>query len=402
MKRILATVLAMVMFCLPVSAQSMFDYVTDFEYATIRSGGMNDMFVFGAYENNGAVYKMGLLTEDGEQSRVAWTADGWNGLFAPSEWTVTAHEDAGAFCPYASTHKEGTLCPYRDVALVTLTHTATGAVLRERYMTFPKKNVTSGGSLHYCFGNYQYTSPETLKWSGNGTRVALCNEQGLWGVYDAQTDAMLTEYAYADMSAVYGDYVKVFDGTAWGRLDLSGATETVYTYATAEEFSVTEELRSLGGDRYRVFNADNEPISAEYTLAATSVTYSPQAHTVLCVYDDATKALLDLSGNTVASFDKTQKVLYLDRACYAVEQYNDRDALVGVALAQITDIVMPEDTVTAGDVNFDGVCDSADARLILQNAMNLNTFTNRQMLAADITADGRINTADVRALIVTL
>ncbi len=401
MKRILATIWISVMLCLPVSAQTAL-VMTDFDYADLRSGGVNGTFVFAAYENDGTTYKMGLLTEDGEQSRTAWTADGWNALFAPSEWTVTVHGDAGALCPYADTHTESTLCPYLDVASVTLTHRETGVVLRERYMILPKKTVTSGGSLHLCFGRYGYASPETLRWSGNGTRVALRNEQGLWGVYDAQTDAMLTGYAYADMSAVYGDYVKVSDGTAWGRLDLSGATATTYAYAAAEDFSVTEELRHVGDGQYRVFNADNEPISAVYTLSATSVTYSPQSYTVLCVYDDGSKALLDLAGNTVASFDTLQKVRYLDRACYAVEQYTERNTLIGVALAQVTQAVTPNDTVTGGDVNFDGVCDSADARLVLKRAMDLTVFTERQTLAADLTADGRINTADVRAIIVGL
>lgn len=401
MKRIAAMLLVIALLCLPVSAQTTL-VMTDFDYADLRSGGINGAFVFGTYENNGATYTMGLLTEEGEQSRVAWTADGWNALFAPSEWTVTIHGDAGMLCPYADTHRDSTLCPYRDVALVTLTHRETGTVLRERYMHSPKKTVTSGGSLHLCLGNYVYASPETLKWSGNGTRMALCNEQGLWGVYDAQTDTMLTEYVYADMSAVYGDYVKVSDGTAWGRLDLSGATDTVYAYATAEEFSVTEELRKIGDKQYRVFNADNEPISAVYTLSATSVTYAPEAYTVMCVYSDGTKALLDLAGNTVASFDTLQKVRYLDRACYAVEQYTARDTLVGAALAQITDAVTPDDTVLKGDVNFDGACDSSDVRLILLNIVDRNVFTDRRMLAADVVADGKINSDDARALILAL
>ena len=401
MKRFLAMVLTLALLCLPVSAQTTL-VMTDFEYADLRSGGINDTFVFGAYENNGATYKMGLLTEDGEQSRVAWTADGWNALFAPSEWMVTIHGDAGMLCPYADAHRDSTLCPYRDVALVTLTHRETGVVLRERYMYSQKKTVTSGGSLHLCSSNYNYVSPETLRWSGNGARVALCNEQGLWGVYDAQTDAMLTDFVYADMSAVYGDYVKVSDGAAWGRLDLSGATDTAYVYKAAKDFSVTEELRSLGNKQYCVFNADNEPISVVYTLSVTSVTYAPEAYTVMCVYTDGTKALLDLAGNTVASFDTLQKVRYLNRACYAVEQYTARDTLVGVALAQVTDAVKPNDTVVKGDVNLDGVCDSTDVRLILLNTVDIHSFTDRQKAAADLAEDGVVNSEDARALIVTL
>ena len=401
MKRIVAMLLVMALLCLPVSAQTAL-VMTDYDYADLRSGGIDGAFVFGVYENDGATYKMGLLTEDGEQSRTVWTADGWNALFAPSEWTVTIHGDTEALCPYADTHTDATLCPYRDVALVTMTHRQTGTVLRERYMMSPQKTVTSGGSLHVCFGNYRYVSPETLKWSGNGTRMALCNEQGLWGVYDVQTDTMLTEYVYADMSAVYGDYVKVSNGTAWGRLDLSGATATVYRYATADEFSVTEELRKIGDTQYRVFNADNEPISAVYTLSATSVTYSPQSYTVLCVCADGTKAILDLAGNTVAGFDTLQKVRYLDRASYAIEQYTERDTLVGVALAQITDAVMPNDTVLTGDVNFDGVCDSNDVRLILLSVVDRNVLTDRQMLAADLTGDGTVNSEDARVLILIL
>lgn len=402
MKRIVAIMLVVCMLCLPVSAQSALEYVTDFDYAVIRNGGTGGAFVYGAYENNGTAYKMGFLTEDGEQTRTAWSADGWNALFAPSAWSVAVHGDAGAFCPYAASHKSDTLCPYLDVALVTLTHTQTGATLKDRYMYIPKKTVTDGATLNMCFGMYGYTSPETVRLDGNATCVALRNEQGLWGVYDAQTDTMLTAYQYADMSAVYGDYVKVSDGTLWGRLDLSGKTPTTYVYENGNAFSVTEELRTVGDGQYRVFNADNEPISVLYRMTVTAATYAPQAHAVLATYDDGTKALLDLAGNIVAQFDKTQQVLYLDRACYAVERYNERGAVVGVALAQVTDMVKPEDTVVKGDVNFDGVCDSADTRLILASAMELQSLTVRQSLAADITKDGKLTTADARALMITI
>ncbi|MBE6764105.1 MAG: hypothetical protein E7553_07145 [Ruminococcaceae bacterium] len=402
MKRIVAMVLVLLMLCVPVSAQSVLKYVTDFDYAVIRNGGTDGTFVYGAYENNGEVYKMGLLTEDGEQTRTAWTADGWNALFEPSEWTVTVHGDAGALCPYATTHKDGTLCPYIDVASVTLTHKVTGTALENRYLYYPKKTVTDGSTLNMCFGKYGYKSPETLRWDGVSTRVSLCNAQGLWGVYDVQTDTMLTELVYADMSAVYGDFAKVSDGTAWGRLDLSGKTPTVYSYARAEDFSVTEELRKIGDKQYRVFNADNEPISAVYEMSVTAVAYAPKAHTVLATYTDGTKALLDLLGNTVASFDTLEQVQYLDRACYAVEKNNERGAVIGVALAQMTDVVKPQDTVLVGDVNFDGVCNSADARMILANAMELQTLTERQTLAADVMQDGKLSTADARALLATI
>lgn len=398
MKRAVAVFAAMLMLCLPASAQTTFAYVTDFDYALIRSGGIGDAFVYGAYENNGQSYAMGLLTEDGEQSRTAWTAEGWSTLFAPSDWVLTVHGDAGELCPYARTHKDTTLCPYPDVSLVTLTNVQSGVTLENQYMQSNNVHISTGNTIHMCFGNYVYTSPETIRWDGDSPRVAIRDSQGGWGVFDTLTGTMLTPSVYSDMGAVYGDYVKVSDGTAWGRLDLSGATETAYVYESADAFSVTEELREIADGEYRVFNADNEPVSAIYQGESRSLSYAPQAHLVLCVEADGTTTLLDLAGKTVAAFDATQKAVYLDRSCYAIEQYNDSGVVVGVALADVSGAPEPNDTILMGDINFDGEADSTDVRLMLRGIMELDNLTERQSLAADLTTDGIANSADVRML----
>ena len=402
MKRVIAVLAAMMLLCLPVTAQAAFSYVTDFDYALIRSGGIDGAFVYGAYENDGANYTMGLLTEDGEQSRTDWTADGWSALFAASDWAVTVHGDAGELCPYANTHKDSTLCPYLNVSLVTLTNLQSGVALENYYMQNSNLHISTGSTIHLCFGNYVYTSPETLKWDGESTNIAICDEQGCWGVVDALTGEMLTPFAYEAMSAVYGDYAKVSNGTAWGRLDVSGATETAYMYDSADDFSVTEELREIADGQWRVFNADNEPLSVIYDSTAQALTYAADAHCVLSVADDGTKTLLDLTGETVATFDATQKVLHLDRTCYAIEQYNDSGAVVGVALASVAGVPEPNDTVLLGDVNLDGSVDSADARLILRHILGLQDLTQRQAFAADLTADGVVNSSDARALLLNM
>lgn len=47
-----------------------------------------------------------------------------------------------------------------------------------------------------------------------------------------------------------------------------------------------------------------------------------------------------------------------------------------------------------GDVNNDGAINSADALLVLQNAVGSKTLTSAQKTAADVTKDGTINSAD--------
>ncbi len=396
MKRMLAICAVLLLLCLPASAQGTWQYVTDFSYTLIRDGGANGAYLFNAYEDDGT-FVMGSLDADGEQNRTKWTADGWSAMFAPEKWTVTLHGDASSFCPYAASHSESVICPYMDVALVTLTNNESGDVLENRYLYRPKTYILSGGGAP-CWGKYGFVSPETVKWDGKDSRVALKNADGKWGVYDTATKTMLTEWAYDGMSAVYGDYVKVYNGTAWGRLDLSGATDTVYEYAAENSFSVTEELREVENG-YRVFNADNEPISVVYDASATAYAYAADAHLLLVTAKDGTKSLLDLNGDTVSTFTKAQKAVYLSGTCYAVEQLTDNGAVDSVALAQAQDVPQPNDTVLVGDVNMDGVVDSTDARHILNYTVDLRTFTARQMLAADVTADGEIDTRDIRAVI---
>ena len=52
-----------------------------------------------------------------------------------------------------------------------------------------------------------------------------------------------------------------------------------------------------------------------------------------------------------------------------------------------------------GDVNEDGVRDSADARLILRASVKLQTFTQQQMQLADANGDGQVTSADSRLVL---
>lgn len=397
MKRMLVVLAVLAILCLPVSAQGALCYVTDFSYTLIRDSGENGVFLFNTYEDDGT-FAMGRLDSDGEQNRTAWTADGWSALFAPETWSVTLHGDAASFCPYAASHSESVICPYMDVALVTLINKKSGAVLENRYLYRPKTYILSGGGAP-CWGKYGFVSPETIKWDGKDTRVALKNSDGKWGVYDTAEQVMLTDWMYDGMSAVYGEYVKVFNGSAWGRLDLSGATDTEFKYGAENGFSVTEELRAVENG-YRVFNADNEPISVIYDASAATYSYIADTHLLLITAKDGTKTLLDLNGDTVSTFTNRQKAVYLSGACFAVEQYADSGAIDGVALAKVQDVPQPNDTVMRGDVNMDGVADSTDARHMLDYTVDLQTFTARQRLAADVMMDDTIDTRDIRAVII--
>ena len=52
-----------------------------------------------------------------------------------------------------------------------------------------------------------------------------------------------------------------------------------------------------------------------------------------------------------------------------------------------------------GDVNGDGKVNSADARLALRAAVNLETLTETQRLAADVDKDGSIRSSDARLIL---
>ncbi|MBQ3094045.1 MAG: dockerin type I repeat-containing protein [Clostridia bacterium] len=239
----------------------------------------------------------------------------------------------------------------------------------------------------------------TLKWDGENRYMALKNGDGKWGVFDTEANAMVTDYAYDNMSAVYGDYAKVYNGTAWGRLDLSGATATAYVYDAEDAFSVKEELRSVGDGQWQVFNADNEPISVVYDGSWATVSYAAQPHLMMAEQNGGVTVLYDLSGTAVATFDASKNVRYLQGLCYAVEAYEASGALTGTALGVAEATVQPDDTVLAGDVNLDGTADSADVRLMLRYAAGLTTLTARQTAAGDVYADGRLNSTDARVLL---
>ena len=175
----------------------------------------------------------------------------------------------------------------------------------------------------------------------------------------------------------------------------------MYSYEHEADFSVTEEIREIADGQWRVFNADNEPISVVYETTKTP-SYIAKAKVVTVTATNGAQTLLDLKGDTVATFNTTQKLIYLDRAAFAVEKYNATGAVIGVALATVSGVPQPHDTVLKGDVNFDDVLDSADVRLIMKKSMKLVSYTERQTLAADLNGDGAIKTSDARALLVAM
>ena len=52
-----------------------------------------------------------------------------------------------------------------------------------------------------------------------------------------------------------------------------------------------------------------------------------------------------------------------------------------------------------GDVNGDGRITSADARLALRAAVNLEVLTDLQRLAADVDQDNNVRSADARLIL---
>ncbi len=53
----------------------------------------------------------------------------------------------------------------------------------------------------------------------------------------------------------------------------------------------------------------------------------------------------------------------------------------------------------SGDVDFDGIVTSSDARLVLRNAVKLEVFTDEQILLADTDNSGDITAADARSIL---
>lgn len=371
--------------------------VTEYPYTSLVSGAENGI-AYTAYDENGALV-MGTLSAEGEQSREPYSFSGWDALFATKEWEMTAVGDGTPLCPYASSHGDKTICPYKELAQVRVENTQTGVVIEDVFVPSGVAQELPSGQVHFCFGRYGYKDASTMRWDGESDYFALKNEQGLWGVYDGQNGTMLTDFLYADMSAVYGTYAKVFDGEKWARLDVSGAFATRFIYESAESFSVRDEVRAVADGEWRVFTKDNEPMSAIMVGDYTDVTYAPEACAVLAKASDGTTELIDLSGATIATFAADTKVRYLQDTCYAAEKYTENGALIGMALWRVDAPTRPGDLVVRGDVNFDGAIDSRDARLALCELLGTRPLTTLKCAAADMNGNGTVDSADVRDIL---
>ena len=208
---------------------------------------------------------------------------------------------------------------------------------------------------------------------------------------------MVTEYVYADMDVPHGDYVKVSNGTKWGRLDMSGVLLTKYRYEDRDAFSVREEARKVEGG-LRIFSEDNEIISPVIVGEFDSFSYSEEAHLLLATSTDGTSAFYDVTGKKVTEFAANLRVRHLQDICYAVEN-TDGQALVGTALLRADDVPHPDETVVKGDVTLDGLFNTSDVRAILLHALSDQPLTHRQTVAADYNSDGGINTTDAKKLL---
>lgn len=401
MKRMTAAVLSLcllICFSLSVYADGTAAYVTGFDYTQIRTGGVGDTLVYGAYDQSGG-YVIGTMDKTGELTREAYTADRFNSLFAPHEWTTVIKGDASALCPKASTHKDNTICPYLDVLLVDMTHSTTGAVFSDVYVEDTSINLLPDGSIHYCFGNYVYQSPITLKWDGSSRYLAHRNADGLWGVYDIDNNTMAKGYLYDDMSAVYGTVCKVFDGLAWGRLDLGSVAPPVFSFASEDGFDVIAKSCKQDDGTFVVRNGDDEIISSVFAASFADVTYIADAKAVLCTAVDGSKTLCDLSGTTLATFAADEDITHLQDDCFAVTKHTASGAIDGVALFVADGLSYPEGLVLTGDVDQSGEVSTTDARLILRYLVRVKPLTELQRLAADYNGDGAVRAQDVREML---
>lgn len=398
MKRVISGLCAVVLLLcavpMAVSAQTAAVYVTEASYRSITMSAEDGVFLYTAYEADGA-YVLGTMNAHGELTREAYSPERWEVLFPDDDWAMTVHGDASAFCPYAHTHSDATICPYKQVLLVTMRHTQTNVTIENVYIQSTISPILPDGVIHFCLGRRAYTSPETLRYAAGERYMARRGDNGAWGVFDAQSGGMITPYRYADMQAVYGIYAKVYNGTAWGRLDLSGRMPLAFTYATAEAFSVREEARAVEGG-YQVFSKDNEAISPLIVGDYTDAYYAAQAGVTVLTAADGTKTLMDLQGETVATFTASQRVTHLQGACFAVENTNSSGGITGVALLRVDGAPTAGDTVLKGDADDNGVVDTADARRILTALVGGAVLTDRQAAAADMDGDGILTTADAR------
>ncbi len=400
MKRALCVLLAclLVTACPMTASATALMQVTDYDYASMQTGGHNNTIVYTAHEDSGA-FVMGTLTADGEQTRTVHSFAGWDSLFASPLWKTTVHGDGTPLCPYGQTHADNTICPYMELNRVTLENTLTGVTLENHYLLSGVSQTLPSGTVHFCFGRYGYKQADTLRWDGESRYFALKADNGLWGVFDATTDTMVVEPLYQDMSAVYGEYAKVFNGTAWARLDLSGRFVTRFVYESAEAFSVRDEVRAVGDGQWQIFNKDNEALSPVIEGAFVEASYAAAAGTLLVQNADKTKTMYDINGNVTASFAATDTVRWLQDTCYAVAQYTEGGVLRGIALWRADDVTTPADTVLKGDVNFDGRINSVDARLALRTVVEQGALTALQEAAADVSANAAVDSADVREIL---
>ena len=85
---------------------------------------------------------------------------------------------------------------------------------------------------------------------------------------------------------------------------------------------------------------------------------------------------------------------------YDVDLNNNREYFgLGPTFANRVDVTeLPPENIKLGDLNFDGVIDNKDVLLLVDYNCGAIQFTSRQLLAADVNQDGRIDCTDMQLL----
>lgn len=289
---------------------------------------------------------------------------------------------------------------------------------------------------HVCENDNSHTEEETAEGIYSVLSPASCEENGVWAyTAEFQNDAFSAQTETADIPAVghkWGNPVWEWNGRTKATVTLTcendashkntfdavvgvtvsdDGTETVYTAKVTID-SVTYETSKAEK------NTPDEPTDTDDTENTDTATDDTENNTDTSDdTEDNANPSDDTEENTDTSDDTEDSMNTSDNTEDDTDTYNstedDTDTSEDIHTSDNTDDTpdeskpdkptpdepTPIEVGILGDVNGDGVVDSADALLILRGSVDLETFTNDQKLLANVNGDDTVDSADALSVL---
>lgn len=253
-----------------------------------------------------------------------------------------------------------------------------------------------GASARYTFtpsvsGRYTIASSEAVG-EGATVSVSVSDASNQLRYNDTQSNTFSLTYVLQADTTYYYD-VQLSCEAEIGSVDFTLTKEDDSTIPSAKvNTDYLIDITNPGDGVYYVF----KPFETGLYAVFSAIT-DEQWDTKLEVYTDQWELFYsddDGAGESQYRLEEefvAGETYYLKSFCYS----NDDCGSFNMSIEPLFDLTIP----ACGDADGNGEVSSADARLVLRGALELEELTERQKYAADMNGDGVLNSTDARAIL---